>query len=172
VVGGGLILAGLALGIGMFVWTLRGFMQTDATVPADGRAHSISVGTDRDRVLWVRPLDPADCTIVDLATGREVTFTGVAGTFTRSHGSGEWRAGEQFDPGSGELSVRCARSGGPAEIGPAPKIGSFVAGILLTILVPVVLGLLGLVVLIVTGVRFASGGPRTGQEPGRTNPVS
>jgi hypothetical protein len=68
-----------------------------------------------------------------------------------------------FDPGSGELRIICAEAGAPAQIGPAPHMGTFVGGILGTILVPLGLGLLGLVVLIVTGVRFANGAPRKPQ---------
>jgi hypothetical protein len=164
VLGGGLILAGVAIGVGLFVWTLRGFLHTDATVPADGRQHAVSVGTNGDRVLWVHPFDPARCVIADAATGEEVAYSPMTGTFTRSHGSGEWVAESRFDPGSGDLRVICARSGGPVEIGPAPRIGSFVAGLLGTILFPLVLGAIGLVVLIVTAVKFASGAPR-GQRP-------
>ena len=50
--------------------------------------------------------------------------------------------------------------GGPAEIGPAPDIGTFVGGILATILAPIGLGAIGLVVLVVTSVKFANSTPR------------
>ncbi len=165
VVGGGLILAGLAIGIGMFVWTLRGFLETDATIPADGRQHAVTVGTDGDRMLWVHEYDAADCSIVDAATGQEVAYSPVSGSFTKSGGGGEWIGDRRFDPGSGELRVLCAPTGGPAEIGPAPDFGTFVGGILATILAPVLLGAIGLIVLIVTGVRFANGAPRRPQQP-------
>lgn len=166
VVGGGLILAGIAIGIGLFVWTLKGFLETDATVPADGRQHAVSVGTDGDRMLWVHPFDRADCTIADRATGQEVTYSPVTGSFTRSSGSsGEWVADRRFDPGSGDLIVMCTPKGGPVEIGPAPEIGTFVGGIFATILAPVLLGAAGLIVLIVTGVKFANGAPRRPQQP-------
>jgi hypothetical protein len=163
VVGGGLVAAGIAIGVGLFVWTVLGFMKTDATVAADGRPHQVSVGTDGDRMLWVHEYDAADCSIVDRATGREVTYSPVTGSFTRSTGRDEWVGDRRFDPGSGELRIICDAAGGPAQIGPAPQIGTFVGGILGTILVPIALGLAGLVVLIVTGVRFATGAPRKPQ---------
>lgn len=160
VLGGALIVAAVASGVGLLLWTLSGFLSTDASVAADGRAHLVSVPTDQDRMLWVHEYDAADCSVLDTTTGEEVAYSSVGGSFTKSGGSGDWVADRRFDPGSGRLEVTCTEAGGPAEIGPAPRIGSFVGGIFATILVPLVLGMLGLLVLIVTGVLFATGAPR------------
>lgn len=166
VVGGGLILAGIAIGIGLFVWTLKGFLETDATVPADGAAHAVLLEPGEEKMLWVHEYDAARCSLVDRATGEEVTYSPVTGSFTRSSGgSGEWVGDRLFDSGSGQLEVTCDRSGGPAQIGPAPEIGTFVGGIFATILAPVLLGAVGLIVLIVTGVKFANGAPRKPRQP-------
>jgi hypothetical protein len=163
VVGGGLVLAGIAIGVGLFVWTVAGFMKTDATVPADGRPHAVLLEPGEDKMLWVHEYDAARCSIVDRATGTEVDRSPVTGSFTRSTGRDEWVGDLRFDSGSGQLEVSCDRSGGPAQIGPAPRIGAFVGGIFAMILIPLTLGGIGLVVLIVTGVLFATGSPRKPQ---------
>ena len=171
VVGTGLILGGIALGIGIFAWTLQGFLNTEATVPVDGRPHQVGVGTDGDRMLWLEDGFTQRCTIRDLENGAPVSLSPVTGSFHRSDGSGDFRGGYRFDPGSGRLGVTCRSmpggamdaSAGSVLIGKAPRIGSFAVGILAGILVPLVLGAAGLVILIVTGVRFATGAPRTPQ---------
>ena len=173
VVGAGLVLAGIAIGAGLFVATLKGFLDTEATVPADGRPHAVSVGTDGDRMLWGHDgvPDRADCLIRDRATARNVVPAPVGGSFSRSDSSGDWVGLLRFDPGSGRLEVTCTRAaGGEFQIGAAPDIGTYVGGIFATVLAPLVLGGIGLVVLIVTGVLFATGGPRKAQDvirPGR-----
>ena len=166
VVGGGLILAGIAIGVGLFVWTVKGFVKTDATVRADGRPHIVLLEPEEQKMLWVHEYDAARCSIVDRATGDEVAYSPVSGSLTRSTGGDEWVGDRRFDSGSGQLEVTCNRSGGPAQIGPAPRVGAFVGGILAMILIPLALGGMGLVVLIVTGVRFATGEPRKPQPTG------
>ena len=160
VLGGGLLVAAVAVGIGLFVWTISGFLSTDATIPADGRPHTVTVSTDRDRMLWVHEYDAADCLIIDTASGREIALRSLGGSFTRSGGSGDWVGDGRFDPGSGRLEVACSESAGPAQIGPLPQLGSVVGGIFATILVPLALGGLGLVILVVAAVLFGTGAPR------------
>lgn len=168
-VGAGLLVAALAAGIGLFVWTLAAFFSTDATVEADGQPHHVTVATDGDRMLWRDDdvFDP-DCTIVDLATGDEVDLRPVTSQFTKDFGEGEWTAAYRFDPGSGRLEVTCGLGdpdtgadwqmgwGQKVQIGPAPSIGGFVGGLIATIAVPSLLGLFGLATLIVTGVLWST----------------
>ncbi|MDP2772840.1 MAG: hypothetical protein Q8O61_04710, partial [Nocardioides sp.] len=92
-------------------------------------------------------------------TGDDVPTRSVSGDFERSDDDGSWTGAFTFDPGSGSVDVTCT-GGGTVVIGPAPAIGSFVVGLLATILVPLLLGGGGVVVLIVTGVLFATGRPR------------
>ena len=165
-VGGGLLVLAVAAGIGLFVWTLSAFFTTDATVEADGQPHQVSVATDGDRMLWrtSEVFDP-ECTVVDLATSDPVDLRPVTSQFTKDFGDGEWTAAYRFDPGSGRLEVTCggvtgSESGSDWEmswgeevqIGPAPSVGGLVGGLIATIAVPGLLGLLGLATLIVTGV--------------------
>lgn len=156
VVGGGLIVAAVAAGIGLFIWTLSAFFSTDATVPADGQTHAVTVGTDGDRMLWrdSAVLDP-QCTVIDTATGAQVDLRPVNGDFTRDLHERSWTGAFRFDPGSGALDVTCAEGGG-VEIGPAPSIGGFIGGIFASIAVPGLLGLFGLATLLVTGILWSS----------------
>ncbi|MCW2791889.1 MAG: hypothetical protein JWO76_987 [Nocardioides sp.] len=160
VLGGGLIVAAAVAGVVLFVWTIRGFLDVDATIRADDQTHPVLLEPGEQKVLWVHESEPAICQVVDRATGDEVAFFPVSGTFTRSSGAEGWTAEQQFDAGSGQLEVTCSAAGGPAQIGPAPRFGHFLGGIFATILVPLGLGLLGALVLIITGDLFATGAPR------------
>lgn len=163
VVGSALIVAALVAGVGLFIWTLSAFFTTDATVPTDGTPHSITVDTDGERMLWrdSAVFNP-DCTVVDRASGEQIDLRPVHSQITKEFGDDEWTAAYRFDPGSGELEVACAalsglRGGGQGvEIGPAPSVGGIVAGVVATIAVPSLLGLLGLATLIVTGVLWST----------------
>lgn len=168
--GGALLVLAAVSGVALLVWTLLGFTETDTALPVDGETHAVTVDADRDRMLWydethVRP----DCTVADAATGKAIALRAPGATLTRGEGSLSWRALHRFDPGSGELEVTCAASGGSpgradVEIGPAPRIATMVGGIVAGVLVPVVLGGIGLLVLVVTAVRFATGDPRPSRD--------
>ena len=157
----GLMIVGIAVGVTVLVLTIKSFTETDATIPADGRPHSISVETDGDRMVWVDQDDPPTCTIVDVESGEEVRYTGSPdASYTRSSGTREWEGDETFDPGSGDLEVTCEEAGGPIQIGPAPEFKEFFGGIALGIFLPFFLGGVGFLMLIVVGILFATGRPR------------
>lgn len=157
VVGALLVVAGAVAGVVLFVRIFSaGFLDVEATIPADGAAHQVSVGTDGDRFLWEPQYGAADCTLVDVSTGGTVSLEPVNGTFTRSYNADAWQAVARFDPGSGRLSVTCSAEEGPAQIGPAIVVEDFVIRILLAIAVPLVLGGLGLAVLIGTAILWAT----------------
>ncbi len=170
VVGGVLIAAAVAAAVGLFIWTISGLFQTDATVLVDGQSHAVEVPTDGDRMLWIdQTMTTPRCRVVDAATDRKIPLRPVSGEFQRSNGSaGDWLGLWRFDPGSGRLEVTCigalSRPTASVEIGPAPRIGTFVGGILATIFIPLFLGLAGLAILIVTGILFAT-------RPARPKPV-
>jgi hypothetical protein len=157
----GLMLVGVAVGATVLVLTIKGFTETDATIEADGQTHRISVETDRDRMVWIDQFDQGDCTIVDVETGEEVEYTGTPdATYTKYTDGVEFLGDRTFDPGSGDLEVTCAETGGPIQIGPAPQFGEFFGGIALGIFLPFFLGGVGFLMLIVLGVLFATGRPR------------
>ena len=156
-VGALLVVAGVVAGVVLFVRIFDdGFLSVEATVPADGVTHQVTVGTDGERFLWEPELGTADCVVRDADTGATITLGPVDGTFTRSSSGGAWEAAATFDPGSGHLEVTCSTEEDPAQIGPALVVGDFVIGILVAIAVPFVLGGLGLAVLIGTAILFVT----------------
>lgn len=158
--GGGLLILALAtvvIAIVFFASALVGFLKVDATVPDDGQAHALRVPTDPDRMLWAEN-GIADCEIRDADTGRAISVRPVSADLQRGNDSGSWRVVGRFDPGSGNLTVQC--TGGRAQIGPATQITHFLLDAALLVLVPTILGLLGLASLIITGVLYATGRPR------------
>ena len=159
--GGGLLVAAVVVGVALLVWTLKGFLETDATVVADGRPHAVHVGTDGDRMLWLEDGFGQQCSVVDRATGDPVVAAPVVGSYHRSDGSGDWHGALRFHPGSGDLEVTCTDSDGSVLLGPAPRIAGFVGGVFFAILAPLLLGGMGVVALIVTTVLFATGAPRS-----------
>lgn len=174
-VGGGLILVAVGIGVALFIWALWPFFSTDARVPADGRPHVVTVDTDGDRMLW-RDDDVFDpgCRVVDTATGEEIALRPVTSQLSRDTGDGEFVAAYRFSPGSGELEVTCAAGAEPDDladptdpdwemgwgeevvIGPAPNVGGMVVALAAGVIVPGVLGLAGLVMIIVTGILWAT----------------
>jgi len=159
----GLVLAAVAIAVGMFIWILAAFLDFDATVDADGQPHNLSVGTDRNRMLWMDSTAQT-CRVIDLDTGEPIPLRPVSGNFSRSDSNGDFEGLLQFDPGSGHIEITCVEtdqsSPGTVLIGPVPRIGSFVVGILVAIFVPALLGLAGLVVIIVNGVLWSTRQPK------------
>ena len=147
-----LLLAAVAAFVWFLVRAIDGFGDVEASIPANGAAHQVTVAPEEEKFLWVREYDVADCQIRDQGRGVAVEVRPVSATYKRG---GSWVADARFDGGSGRLEVACATSGGPAEIGPAVDVPSFVTSLLLAILLPLALGLAGVVVLIVTGILWA-----------------
>jgi hypothetical protein len=156
-----LLLAALVLVVAL-VWGFRSLLVTDATVPVDGEPHAVGVDTDRDRMLYVDTgAEEPVCTVRDTATGEDLPTARPGGDFTRGTGGTEWRGRWTVDPGSGELEVTCTGAAGTeVQVGPAPSIGGFVVAVLVAVLVPLLLGGAGFVVLLVTGVLWATRPPR------------
>ena len=161
--GVGLVLAAFAVAIGTFIWLLAAFLDFDATIDADSRPHTVTVPTDRDRLLWMDP-DQQACQVVDADTGEPIRLRSVDEDLSRSDSHDDLKGLLRFDPGSGHLEVTCVQLRGNAAdtvlIGPMPRVGSFVVGILIAIGVPAVLGLAGLAVIVVTGILWSLRPPR------------
>lgn len=155
VLGGGLAGAAVITGVALFVWTIASFLQTDAEVPADGQTHVVSVDTDGDRLLWLADGTTQSCQILDDRTQEPVDLREVTGDFSRSDPGGSWQGAARFDAGSGVLAVSCT-GGESVLIGPAPAFDQLFTSIALTVLVPLGLGLLGVAILLVTGILWAS----------------
>ena len=165
VVGALMIVAGMAIGVLLIVQTVTTFTDVDATVQADGETHAISVAADQDRMVWIHPGEPQNCSIVDAADGQDVDFKGLDVDYVKDVGSGEWEGADTFDPGSGDLEITCDATGGEIQIGPAPAFGKFFGGLAAGILVPLALGGGGFVLLVLVGILYATGRPRNVPAP-------
>ena len=157
VLGAGLMVVAVAVAVLLFALVFKALFTTDASLRADGQAHEVTVPADGDRMLWADTLDgEPDCRVTDTETGEEIPLSSPSGEFQRNEQTGFAR----FDPGSGRLSVTCAGNGEQVEIGPSPSIGGLVGGVLAAILIPMLLGTAGFIVVLVTGILWATRPPR------------
>ena len=156
-----LIVVGVAVGVFLVVRAVLGFSQTEATVPADGEPHAVTLEDTGERMVWVEEYTTSSCTIVEQGGDTPVETRSMTGRFTKSGPSGSWVGASTFDPPGTELEVTCAAGGGDVQIGPAVDGGGFALGIVLGILVPLLSIAAGVVWLVVRGVR----GRRTRQHP-------
>ena len=157
-VGGLLLVLAVAAFVVGLVLTLKAATHTDATFStADGPA-SVEVDPGSDRMLFVPTGSGSpDCTVEDGSGSR--TLENPSASTTVSAGGEEWVGFTRFDSGDGDLTITCD-SAAPVDVRVGPPLGSgFVAGLLLTILLPLVLGLSGFAVLVVTTVLFVTRKP-------------
>jgi hypothetical protein len=165
VVGGVLLVLAPLVFVGALFSVLRPLTQEDAVFRADETPITVELPANEERAVFNDPSEPADCTAVD-GSGQEIEFRSVTGEFTYN----EWTAVGRFDTGDGEVTFECGGTSPASEIRIAqlPSTGTFIAGLLVGLIVPLVLGLVGIVILIVTGVLWATRPPR----PKRTGPPS
>ena len=85
-------------------------------------------------------------------------FRPVTGEFTFN----EWTAVSRFDTGDGDVTFTCAglNAGAEVRIAQLPSTGGFVTGIVIGVVAPLALGGMGMLVLVVTAVLYATGAPR------------
>lgn len=159
-VGTAILVLGVGIGIYGLIRTFAGTFSTEETIAADGQMRSITVGTDKDRMIWGEPGEFEQCSIVDSATGAEVTRSSLDASYTKSGGSGSWEGVARFDPGSGKLDVTCQSGASDIQIGPAAEFGKVFGGAAAFILLIVLSGLVGVTMLIVIGILYATGRPR------------
>lgn len=158
-----MFLSSVAIGIGVFVWLLVGLLDFDTIVEADGTTNLVTVGTDRDRMLWMDSTTQT-CVVVDHRTGEEIALRPVDGEFTRSDSNGDFEGLLRFDPGSGRIEITCTQTDGtapgPVMVSAVPRLGSAAAGIVFAVLVPGLLGLAGIVIILWTGILWSLRPPR------------
>lgn len=146
-----LVLAGVVFVGGLFL-VLRPLSQEDAIVAAGEGPVTLDVPAGEERAIYRRDGEPVTCTVTD-ADGEEQEVRGVSGSFTYN----EWTADRRFDTGAGDVVVECTSSveGAEARIAQLPSTATFVVGLLVAVLGPIVLGFAGLVTLVVTGILYA-----------------
>ena len=153
VIGGVLLVLAPIVFVASLFTVLAPLFREDAVFAADGQPHQVSVTAGEERALFTPQGSAAQCSATD-GSGADVALRCVGGDFTVN----EWQAVARFDTGDGELTFTCDGGGmtGEVRIGSLPSGSTFVVGLLVGILVPLALGTAGLVVLVVTGVLYAS----------------
>ncbi len=178
-----LIIGSVAVFIAMIVWTVSDVATIDARVPIDGEPHSYTVPASSDRMLLADPAVVGQPCVVRDSEGTTIEQEPLLGEFTMTRDGRQWSGLTRFDPGDGRIVVTCPRSGAPTTseevvIAKAVDVGSFVARIFGTILIPMVIGGAGLlwgivlVVLIVTRRRPAQNPQPTYRPPPPPPPVT
>jgi hypothetical protein len=157
VVGGILLVLAPVIFVGAIFTVLRPLTQEDAVFAADGQAHQVSVDSGEERALFKESGSAVQCVATN-GSGTDVEFRRVSGSFTYN----EWKAVARFDTGDGDLTFTCNSGSGSdrVRIAQLPSTGGFIAGILIGVIVPLLLGLVGIVMLIITGILWATGAPR------------
>lgn len=170
VVGGGLLVLAVVIFVGGLIWTIVGVTKTDGTFPADGTPASVTSPADEKRMLFMEdsdlPADPFDdsdpaepeCTITD-GSGEERDLDDVTGRVTVSNSDGDWRGIATFNSGDGDLSVTCTGDGVDMRIG-APLGFGFAAGLVVSIVLPMILGSIGALILLITTILYLTRPPR------------
>lgn len=158
-----LVLAPVVFGVSLFL-TLRPLAQQDGVLPADGSPHQVSVPAGEDRALFTdgSSASGVSCQGLD-GSGQPLDLRPVLGDFTYN----QWQATERFATGDGDLTLTCtsAVSQSSVRVAQLPSTRGFVSGLLVGVLVPLLLGGLGLLCLLITTILFATGRPR--HEPSR-----
>ena len=151
-----LVVLAVVVFVGMLVWTVQDLAHVDARVPADGRPHTVTVATDGDRMLLAdRATTRRPCEVTDPG-GREIQQHDLLGDLTVTRDGREWSGLTRFAPGDGRIVVTCpATRGSPAGevlIARAVSPGSIILRIVGVVLLPMILGGLGLLWACILGV--------------------
>ena len=159
---GGLLVA-LAIAcfvVGLFL-TLRSAIGADATFRADGQPHTVHVPAGEKRMLFATEGDGVACVITE--DGQRVPL-GSPHLRTHVDANGtDWTGRGTFTSRTGTVQATCATpavTGHQARIRIGAPLGAgFVIRVVATILVPILLGLAGVVILVVTAVLWATRRP-------------
>lgn len=170
VVGALLLLAALVVFVVGLWQTISGATATDAVVDATSTPVQVEVEAGTERMLYVPEGQlGGGCALSD-ASGTPLTLSSVGATTTVTTEGRTWRGVATFTSPSAEVTVDCAGSppGTLVRVG-APLGAGFAAGLVVTILVPMVLGLAGVAVLVTTTVLWVTRRPAP-QQPAWTPP--
>ena len=156
VIGAGLVLAAVALFVAALVAILGPLFHEDA-VFGSGEPHTINVPPHSERALYSDGDTGLTCSAVD-GTGAALPLRLVTGSFRVN----QWTAVFRFDTGDGEVTLDCSLTGDSSQVrvGELPSTGTFVVGLVVGILGPILLGLAGGLILVITFVRYLTRQPR------------
>jgi hypothetical protein len=143
--------------LGAIFTVLRPLTQEDAVFRVDETPVQVDLPAGEERAIFYGGPSSAQCNATD-GSGAQIDFRSVTGEFTFN----EWTAAARFDTGDGDVTFSCRSEFGSEEVRIAqlPSTTTFVAGLLVGILVPLLFGLVGLIILIVTGIMWATRPPR------------
>lgn len=160
-IGGALIVLAPIIFVGALFTVLRPLTQEDAVFAVSDSPVQLDLPAGEERAVFSDRGVSADCSAVD-GSGAELDFRPVSGDFTFN----EWTAVSRFDTGDGDVTFTCEGlyPNSEVRIAQLPSTGVFVAGIVIGVVAPLVLGLVGFLMLIITAILYASGAPRT--QPG------
>lgn len=157
VVGGGLLVLAVMIFVGGLIWTIVGVTKTDGTFDADGQPASVSSPADEKRMLFkeddATTADPT-CTVTD-GSGEERDLDDVSGRVTVSNGSGDWRGISTFNSGDGDLTITCTATEPGTEMRVGAPLGfGFAAGLVISIVLPMILCAIGALILLITTILY------------------
>jgi hypothetical protein len=158
VIGAGLVLAAIGLFAAAMVAILGPLFHEDAVFPAS-EPHTVNVPAHSQRALYSDGDSGLTCSAVD-GTGAALPLRLVTGHFTVN----QWTAVFRFDTGDGEVTLDCGLTGDSSQVrvGELPSTGTFVVGLVVGILGPLVLGLAGGLILVITFIRYLTRQRRPG----------
>lgn len=150
-----LVLAGAIFSV-MLLRTVDEVTQVDARVPVDGAPHRVTVPADGERMLFAdASAGAAPCRVTD-SRGREIAQRDVLGDLSMTRDGQDWSGLTRFDPGDGTIVVTCPRApGAPATevlVTPAHDVSSVVIRVVVTIVVPMILGGIALLWALIIGI--------------------
>lgn len=162
--GGGLILLAVVTFVLLLVLLLSRSTRTDdvATLPPSGEPVSLDVKAGQKRMLFtVEGQPPPRCTMTD-ADAEKVVLHAVGSNVTVGSDGTEWKGFATFTARTDRVELACddVENGQQVRVGASLGAG-FVGGILAAILVPMILGVAGLAVLVVTTIFWFTRAPRT-----------
>lgn len=141
--------------VATFVFLFVGVFATDGDVPVDGEAHTVSLDSDSERMIFVEDGGDATCEVRD-DQGEPLRLNRVGADVTRSI-NGDDRVGvATFDPPGDSVEVTCTGSEQiDAQVGSSAITGGRLAAVGVGFGVSALLGVGGLVLLVVALVQVA-----------------
>lgn len=155
------LVASIGGGVAGLVFTAVNTFGTVGTVTADGTTQRVDASElDEGAFLWATPGLPERCSILDSVSEEEVSREPLTASYTKTFGNRTWRAINRFDPGSGALDITCEPGSSDVQVGPAADFATVFGSFALFVGLVVLGSLVGIVMLIVVTILFATGRPR------------
>ncbi|MEO9324912.1 hypothetical protein ABFT23_15565 [Nocardioides sp. C4-1] len=164
VVGGVLLVLAVVVFVAALVWVLRPLTQEDAVFAAADGPVTLDLPADERRGIYQRDGEPVRCTAAT-PDGATIEVSRVTADVTYD----EWTAVEQLTTGDGGVVLTCESDveGAEVRVAGVPSTGGIVAGVVVGVVGPLLLGGAGFVVLLVTTILWATRPARPRGGPAR-----